>query len=195
MATPPDFTSGAILTAAQMNGIGMWKVRPTSVSGTGATINSTGSVIVASGANAVNIEGCFTSDFSSYEVVISNMRVSTDSNVNWRFRSASGLVNTSSYYVGGSDGTAYGAAVTQVLTNLIAAPAATGGAKLTIINPQLAEESGFYCLGTDFRAAGNSGKMISGFENSNTSMTGITVYANNGAATITAATIAIYGYR
>jgi hypothetical protein len=195
MATPPDFVSGAILTAAQMNGIGMWKVTPTSVSGTGATISSTGSVIVASGANAVNIENCFTSDFSSYEVVISNMRVSTDSNVNWRFRSAAGLISTSTYYVGGSGGGAYGAAVTQVLTNLIVAPAATGGAKFTIVNPQIAEETGFYCFGTDFRAAGNSGSILSGFENSNTSMTGLTVYCNNGGATITAATIAIYGYR
>jgi hypothetical protein len=46
MATPPDFSSGAVLTAAQMNSVGLWKV-------------ASGSLSTAT----TNFQGCFTSDY------------------------------------------------------------------------------------------------------------------------------------
>jgi hypothetical protein len=60
MATPPDFTAGQVLTAAQMNAVGLWLVKT-------QTLNAT----------SVNITSCFTSDYDSYRVVISNLDKTT----------------------------------------------------------------------------------------------------------------------
>jgi hypothetical protein len=54
MATPPDFTSGAVLTAAQMNTIGLWKV---------------GSTTITSATTAV-LDGCFSSDYRDYLLIV-----------------------------------------------------------------------------------------------------------------------------
>jgi hypothetical protein len=67
MATPPVFTSGAILTAAQMNAVGMWKVTPTSVSGTGVSLS--GSNVIMSGASEIIVDGCFSSDYRDYLIM------------------------------------------------------------------------------------------------------------------------------
>jgi hypothetical protein len=54
MATPPDFSSGAVLTAAQMNSVGLWFV---------------GSTTITSATTAV-LDGCFSSDFRDYLLVV-----------------------------------------------------------------------------------------------------------------------------
>jgi nanoRNase/pAp phosphatase (c-di-AMP/oligoRNAs hydrolase) len=56
MATPPDFTAGAVLTAAQMDLIGLWLVKSETISG-----------------SSVDITDCFSSDYDSYKVVVSNL--------------------------------------------------------------------------------------------------------------------------
>jgi hypothetical protein len=55
MATPPDFTSGAVLTAAQMNSVGLWKVGAYTLSGV-----------------TTQFVGVFSSDFTNYLVKIDN---------------------------------------------------------------------------------------------------------------------------
>lgn len=52
MATPPTFTTGQVLTAAQMNSVGLWLVGSGTLSGT-STIAS----------------NCFSSDFTNYRLV------------------------------------------------------------------------------------------------------------------------------
>ena len=71
MATPPDFTAGQVLTAAQMNAVGLWKVTPTSVTGTGASIDSNGDVVVSSGGSNVTLNGVFSADFKNYKILAS----------------------------------------------------------------------------------------------------------------------------
>lgn len=56
MATPPVFSVGATLTAAQMNAVGRWRI-------TGGTASTT----------LLSVRNCFTSDFSNYELVIDNL--------------------------------------------------------------------------------------------------------------------------
>ena len=56
MATPPDFTSGAVLTAAQMNSVGLWKVASGSLSSA-----------------TTNFQGCFTSDYNNYRIVVDRL--------------------------------------------------------------------------------------------------------------------------
>jgi hypothetical protein len=55
MATPPDFTAGQILTAAQMNSIGLWKI-------------ASGSLSVTT--SATNVTGVFSSDHKNYKLLL-----------------------------------------------------------------------------------------------------------------------------
>jgi hypothetical protein len=78
MATPPDFSSGAILTASQMNKIGMWKMIPTSA--TNGTVDSQGTVTSTGSTTSFSANGCFTGDFNSYRVIcrVDNFSASDD---------------------------------------------------------------------------------------------------------------------
>ena len=93
MATPPDFTSGAQLTAAQMNGIGLWIMTPTSVSGSGSSITQVGQVTLSSCA-AVTMNGIFTADFENYVLVA---RLSFTGGDTTMQLTASGTAVTSNY--------------------------------------------------------------------------------------------------
>lgn len=56
MPTPPTFTSGSVLTAAQMNQVGLWLVKTQSLT----TVTN-------------SITSCFSADFNSYRVVVNNL--------------------------------------------------------------------------------------------------------------------------
>ena len=58
MTTPPTFVSGAILTAAQMNAIGLWQVSSTTV-GSAVTTHV--------------VSNCFSTDYVNYKLVINGM--------------------------------------------------------------------------------------------------------------------------
>jgi len=81
MATPPVFSAGAVLTAAQMNAVGMWRV----------------STKTFSAAADVTFDDVFTSDFRNYRIVFDAVHSSTYVNVFYRLRSG-GSDNTSSSY-------------------------------------------------------------------------------------------------
>ncbi|RPH86589.1 MAG: hypothetical protein EHM73_13615 [Chroococcales cyanobacterium metabat2.561] len=53
MATPPDFTTGAILTAAQMNAVGLWLVK---------------TQVVGTGVSSVTVTGAFSADYDNYRI-------------------------------------------------------------------------------------------------------------------------------
>jgi hypothetical protein len=100
MATPPDFTAGQVLTAAQMNAVGLWKITPSSVSGTGATIAGNGDVVVSSGGTSVTIVDCFTSDYSNYKVIVSNIQLASTAGMTVQLRTASTTKTTGYYWAG-----------------------------------------------------------------------------------------------
>ena len=56
MTTPPDFSSGSILTAAQMNSVGLWLVK---------------SQAVGTGVSSVTVTGAFSADYDNYLIVMS----------------------------------------------------------------------------------------------------------------------------
>jgi hypothetical protein len=58
MATPPTFSSGAVLTAAQMNKIGLWLVA-------GGTVTA---------GSSFDLTSVFTSDYDSYKLVLTQIR-------------------------------------------------------------------------------------------------------------------------
>lgn len=82
MATPPDFSVGQVLTAAQMNAVGLWLIS----SGT------------SSGTTAYNYDGVFTSDYENYRIVLSAIETSVaDRALRLNFR-VGGATETSSDY-------------------------------------------------------------------------------------------------
>lgn len=80
MATPPDFTTGQVLTAAQMNAVGLWKITTQAI-----------------GSSGLDVNGCFTSDFYSYRIIINVTSASAVTSLYMRLRNA-GTNNTSSNY-------------------------------------------------------------------------------------------------
>lgn len=95
MATPPNFTAGQILTAAQMDEIGLWTVIPqtsfTSVS-------------------AITHDDIFTTDFTNYWL---RMFYSTSTTLTVRFQVRSGGAARTTLYYGGGLGSEFAANVTQ----------------------------------------------------------------------------------
>jgi hypothetical protein len=86
MATPPDFTTGAVLTAAQMNAVGMWLV-------------DTETVTTASQAI---LDGCFTTDYTNYRIVITASG-STTGEILMELRNAGANKTATEYVVTGLD--------------------------------------------------------------------------------------------
>ncbi len=102
MATPPDFTAGQILTAAQMNKVGLWLVSSTTV---------------AAGASSHTVSSVFSADYDNYVVYLYGGAGSTSAAINLTLgATATGYyygLNTMSYAsaagaVGGANAASFG---------------------------------------------------------------------------------------
>lgn len=73
MATPPDFTVGQVLTAAQMNAIGLWRITTCTVSSVGGTAAtaSNGVITVGTGNTSVTVSNAFSADYDNYRITYS----------------------------------------------------------------------------------------------------------------------------
>lgn len=76
MATPPDFTPGAVLTAAQMDLIGLWRIN---------------------GGSSMSYDNVFTTDYRNYRINFS-LTNSTSQPIYFRFRAASADNSTTNYF-------------------------------------------------------------------------------------------------
>ena len=81
MATPPDFSSGAVLTAAQMNSVGLWKVGNGTLSG-----------------SSTDIVGCFSSNYDVYKAYFYELTTSADLEIGFRMLSGTTPASTASTY-------------------------------------------------------------------------------------------------
>ena len=85
MATPPDFSSGAVLTAAQMSAIGMWEI-------TSGTVTS---------GSSFDLTSVFTSDYDSYKLILTQIRtVAGTPSIQLRLLATSTPATTGYYYGG-----------------------------------------------------------------------------------------------
>lgn len=89
MTTPPVFTSGAILTAAQMNSIGMWKIS----SGT-ASLSTTPTQFTSVFNNT---------DYPNYKLIITTTAITGSNKILFKFVSGTTAASTT-YYCGGIGG-------------------------------------------------------------------------------------------
>jgi hypothetical protein len=139
MATPPDFSVGQVLTAAQMNAVGLWHLKTVTLS----TVTN-------------NVSDVFSSDYRAYRVVISDLNngSGTGRAVKIRFRNASGDDQTSNYfhfdqafYGTNTSGFTSLAGQTSGQICVIADGGSDGGAiSFDVINPNLAKAT-VYCGG------------------------------------------------
>jgi hypothetical protein len=176
MATPPTFTAGSILTAAQMNSVGMWLV----ASGTIGTAVST-----------VAVANCFTGDYDAYKIVVSGGAASADSfmkmvlgaSTTGYYQARNGVLYSTGARSDGADNNA--AAWTAVGTSLT-----TGlDAEITLINVNYAK----WTVLKGFYTTGSAGTDVVGVHQVNTAYTGFTIYPNSG--TWTGGYYRVYGYR
>ena len=193
MPTPPDFTNGTALQASSLAAIGLWKVTPTSVAGTGVTLSS--GQVVFTGSTAISINGCFTSTFRRYRVEI-NYTHTVGQVFYWRLRAAGADANTNNYgyitayrgYATAAQGNFSGNALS---TSVIAFGTANvpGFLSFDIDAPQLAERTSLtgHCDWQDAAAwVASQHSLANAYD-------GMTFFLASGGTTT--GTINIYGYR
>jgi hypothetical protein len=193
----PDFSPGEVLTAAAMDSIGLWKITPTSVSGTGASLSGS-NVVVTSGGSNFTVNGAFNSNFRNYKVLISDFRVSAasyiyvalgTSNTGTAHSSVELTLNasTNSSSVGGVT------ASTRWLLPIVARNTTDSVAgEVTIFTPAIAIETSFTALGVDSAAAGLA-RWANGWNSANTAFTSL-FFSTQTAETFTSCVVQIYGY-
>jgi hypothetical protein len=179
MATPPDFTSGAVLTAAQMNSVGMWLVKTQTV---GTAVSS------------VTVSSAFSSDYANYRIIYTGGTASVDNDLKLTLGSSA-----TGYYAGFAY-VPYSTGVVTGIANSNATSWANIGSQRTVRNsldvdlfgPNQAIETGMTARYFGI-TAGAVGGAQGGFHNSTVQHTAFTITCTSG--NITGGTIRIYGYR
>lgn len=196
---------GAKITAAITNAIinvvnaqGLTSVIPTSVAGTGVSVGASGKVTITA-ASPISVNGCFTTTYENYLIVLNAPTSSTANNLTFRLRAA-GVDDTSANYdqqatnsaaavISASQslaGTSFGleavsAAIHDISFNLfapnLAAPTRGDSIARTTANPATAAATAMATRQFLFR--------------NSTQFDGFTLTANTGNIT---GTIRIYGY-
>jgi hypothetical protein len=185
MATPPDFSSGAVLTAAQMNSVGLWKI-------TSGTVTSGTSFDITN----------FNADYDSYKLVLTQIRTNVSGGSIQLRTLASGTPAITGYYWGvtavdtaaGTSAVFRGNNSTVMETLSVQNGAVSGMVSVEIHNPFTTQYTSFNGQSTDSRAAGSySGISFAGQLANSTSYNGIRVLLS--ANSFTNCTYKLYGYR
>lgn len=190
----PTFTTGEVLTAADMNAVGLWRVTTctvTSAGGTPATA-SNGVISVGTSNTSLSIANAFSTDFDSYRIVMSGI-VANSSSPNLLF-SLNGITGSVYYtagtYVGWANTTlnVYSPAVT---TSCLVTTVGTQnmGCTIDLHSPFLTREKYGWSHGADVSFGLGLALRI----DSTTSATGFTLAPASG--NITGGKIRVYGYR
>jgi hypothetical protein len=177
MPTPPDFTSGQILTAAQMNAVGMWLI-------------STTSFTTAS----PDITAVFSADYEHYVAVLRCTSSLSGQYTNCQLINAS-TPKTTNYNRGGLVATTGAVLSTDSSTTgtdgwRIAGQSTAGiYATMTFFRPFSTSETG-YSTQTSY---GGNLYSHAGVQTESYSATGFKILASGNAATYTG-TVSVYGY-
>ena len=190
MATPPVFTTGAVLTAAQMNAVGLWEVASASFSGITA-------------ASPLVLSNVLTTDYPHYKIVMSWTQATAGGYLNIRLRNSGGLISTSTYD-------------TQTLENYSSSVVASGSLNQSawinlaynynlgfqsffnadITFATVAQPTALNGTGITKRTGGGGNYMYvqwnTNMENTATIATGLNIYPDGGSMT---GSYKIYGYR
>ena len=193
------FTSGQILTAAQMTTLqansGLVVMVPSSVSGTGVTVATTGKVTFTA-ASPINVNGCFTTAYDYYRVVVNTTTTATGGLWNFQLRvggvNAAGATDYSFSLLQSASAGAWLNLNFNAGTNIIslgyAGAATTASSSIEFVGPALAQK-------TSMSVAGNYGgtPIVGGGQHAlSTAYDGFAITPSAGTIT---GTLCVYGYR
>lgn len=178
MATPPDFSVGQVLTAAQMNAVGLWLVKAQTI---GTAVSS------------VSVSDAFNADFDNYRVVWQMNSASATANVQFQFNSSTGnTYYSNAMYMAPTSAamTGFGPAATNHVVVGIIGTTNVGGGVIDLYEPNAAQRKPFTCQSMSNAYFWTGG----GLDTDTTARTGFNFTLSAG-ATMTGGTIRVYGYR
>lgn len=181
MATPPTFSSGAVLTAAQMNSVGLWLVKTQAI---GSAVSS------------VTVSSAFSADYDNYLISVTGSSVSANQpNLLIRVGATASGYFYGGTYVGYTSATVTGDASTTA-TGFVMGACGNGTAGGGTTHMTVTVRQPFVTQATMFNAANASvawSSVYNGIMNNGTSYTAFTLLPSSG--TLTGGTIAVYGYK
>jgi hypothetical protein len=174
----PSFATGEVLTAADMNAVGLWLVKTQTI-GTGVT--------------SIVVNDAFSSEYQTYRIIIENESTSGGASHLMQLNGITG----SNYFSGGTYGswggatqTGFGNAATTTWTLSANAVAGTGTSIIMdVTNPNIARRK--YAFNT--AQAGNGHLTFNHYCTSTSTATGFTI--TKAGETMTGGIIRVYGYR
>lgn len=181
MATPPTFTSGSILTAAQMNAVGLWKT----------------AAVTFSGSSGVEVQNCFNSDFLNYKVYITYYG-SAGTNSQIQYMTGTNTRDTDStydrwgfYYLNGLTNFTAASQPNQFVANHGTSSTSPSAAELTVFKPNA---TGGITVSSNHSWAADSGlaTWLDFNKRASGGFTGIYFFPASGTVT---GTITVYGLR
>lgn len=174
----PSFSTGEVLTAADMNAVGLWLVK---------------SQTVGTGVSSVNVTGAFSSDYANYRITWTGGTLSATTNVRMVLgAAATGYYSQLIYAVYSVSGGALANVPDNnaVRWNYVGTGNTNfASVRMDLYNPQATTRTLMFAQYAD-AASGGSG---SGFLDNATSYTDFTL--SPGSGTMTGGTIRVYGYR
>ncbi len=178
MATPPTFTTGQVLTAAQMNAVGLWLVKTQAV---------------GSGVASVTVTGAFSSDYDNYRIVYAGGVGSTNITLSLKLGASTtayySILNYANYVTNttplsaGDNNAGQFSYVGYASTNMTQI-------SLDLLSPNKASWTVYN--NASWSGTGVAGTS-SGVHQVNTAYTDFTIGVNTG--NLTGGTIRVYGYR
>jgi hypothetical protein len=183
----PSFATGEVLTAADMNAVGLWKVTTT-----GTTSSS----------NLI-VDNVFTTNYTNYRLVFSEVTGSGVTGLGLQWRSGGSTISLSNYYgtrigysyaaaalAGATDNGATNHQVPIIMSGNTTSP---GSLIIDVFAPQKNNRNtSLTAQGVDARTGGQGAFSYSGFYNATTAVDGFVLSA--GAQTYTNVNVTIYGY-
>ena len=180
MATPPDFVVGGILTAAQMNAVGLWKV----------------GTVTAGPSAEILVNNVFNSDYANYRVIVSDLLIASTQAVRLQFRDAGGNIATGHQFGGWfinmtlAAGTgAFGNTAQSFMQVGFSDAVNKVNISFDIYRPNISGQTGLTANGTD----SGSANFMAGRQTETKTVTGFRLFGASGGSI--SATIQIFGYR
>ena len=177
MATPPTFSSGSVLTAAQMNSVGLWLVKTQTI---GTAVSS------------VTVTGDFSADYDNYLITVSGGAHATGG---IQLSLKMGATVTGYYYSFAYS--PYSSAVAAVSGSNAGNWDYVGASQTGGLSAYIELNSPFLSKNTTMRASvsnqSNYAGTSNGWLNNTTSYTSFILLPASG--TLTGGTIAVYGYK
>jgi len=185
MATPPVFSAGAVLTAAQMNKIGMWFITSATAANTSTTLG---------------INSCFSSDYVNYVIYWNGKAANNDVSLSLKLRASGTPVSTGYRYVTqqqyvGIGAIGLGGSNSATLISLGSISSTETFYTMTIANPYAALPTYVFADGVNNQTAFSNGidaYKSQGFLQNTTSYDGFEIISGGGNLT---GTLYVYGCR